>query len=170
MTLAVVIGQVGPVNGGPLGSVYGDSKLSILSFNLPPPYHLTLSVPVSLHSPPVPAHQKQGPIPLRLVPKPGILSPYLPQCLPPLPQRQVILATEVGVRPVPVCWHCGDTVHFQNHCYAMEVWALFRMPNMPQVTPDQAGMYRILVSIPVPHFIPHFDGFRLYSELNSPKV
>ncbi len=63
------------------------------------------------------------------------------QFLGPLP------ATRVAGKPGPACWRCGDPGHFIDRCPVMEVGTLVRVPDAPQVAPDQAGGYQIPVSI-----------------------
>ncbi len=63
------------------------------------------------------------------------------QFLDPLP------ATRAAGKSGPACWCCRDPGHFIDRCPMMEVGTLVRVPDAPQAAPDQAGGYKIPVSI-----------------------
>ncbi|XP_077091535.1 uncharacterized protein LOC143743618 [Siphateles boraxobius] len=67
-------------------------------------------------------------------PAPAVSSRQSPDPLP---------ATGMAGRPGPACWRCGDPGHFVDRCPVMEVGTLVRVPDAPQVAPDQAGLYQI---------------------------
>ncbi|XP_016379509.1 zinc finger protein 444-like [Sinocyclocheilus rhinocerous] len=110
---------------------------------------VSLSLPLSPTSKPVPLPRSRGNLPPRAQPRwrggpapasssaSGVNVPLLSpgQLLDPLPP------TRAAGRSGPACWRCGDPGHFIDRCPVMEVGTLIQVPDAPQAAPDQAGMY-----------------------------
>ncbi|XP_051509646.1 uncharacterized protein LOC127415117 [Myxocyprinus asiaticus] len=70
----------------------------------------------------------------------------------PMPHRSPLQGgahadASAGVAPGPACWRCGDPSHFRDQCPLMELGMVVRVSDLPQAAPDQAGAYRIPVSV-----------------------
>lgn len=81
---------------------------------------------------PIPVPQKQGPFPLKPVPR--FQASLSPASVSSPPKVGGFKTPGVGVRPGPLCWCCREPRHFQDQFHVMEVGALVQIPNVPQAT------------------------------------
>ncbi|XP_052434931.1 uncharacterized protein LOC127975148 [Carassius gibelio] len=125
------------------------------------PHLLTLSLLLSLPPLSLALSLSLGPVhPALLVSRPGsdqghFASPRAPPfvaaggdsaSVSPLSPRQFsnpLPATGAAGRSGLACWRCGDPEHFVDRCPVMEVGTMIWVPDVPQVTPGQAGEYQI---------------------------
>ncbi|XP_060792147.1 uncharacterized protein LOC132895485 [Neoarius graeffei] len=106
---------------------------------------LSLSPPPPVSRPrPIPPPRRWGPAPPQPARRTRGALPFLPSVsVSPPPQVSEPQITGAEGKPGPVCWCCGEPGHLQQQCTAMEVGAVFRIPDAPEAALDRAGAYRI---------------------------